>query len=238
MPQMPPDPSSATAVRAPLHALVIGASRGIGLALVQHYRAAGSRVTATARDDAGLVRLRDLGASAITLDVANPGSAAGLAWQVDGAGFDCVIHNAGVYGPRLRAPDVPTRDDFEQVMRANVYGPMLVLPQLLDALAPQARIGLISSRMGSLGARSDAGGWLYRASKAAANSVLRDLAITLQGKALCACLHPGWVRTDIGGPSAPITPVDSARQLAATLARLTPAQHGGFFDLDGSPIPW
>jgi NAD(P)-dependent dehydrogenase (short-subunit alcohol dehydrogenase family) len=221
-----------------VHALVIGASRGIGLALVQHYRAAGSRVTATARDEAGLARLHDLGATAITLDVAQPTSAAGLAWQVDGAGFDTVIHSAGVYGPRLRAPDVPTLADFDAVMRANVYGAMLVLPQLLDALAPQARVALVSSRMGSIGARSDASGWLYRASKAAANSVLRDIATGLLGKAICASLHPGWVRTEIGGPSAPITPEDSARQLAATIARLTPAQHGGFFDLDGSPIPW
>ncbi|MBK6851862.1 MAG: SDR family NAD(P)-dependent oxidoreductase [Burkholderiales bacterium] len=235
---MPQSTSPSAPPRPPQHALVIGASRGIGLALVQHYRAAGSRVTATARDEAGLARLRDLGATAIALDVAQPTSAAALAWQVDGAGFDTVIHNAGVYGPRLAAPNVPTLANFDDVMRSNVYGAMLVLPQLLDALAPQARVALISSRMGSIGGRSDASGWLYRASKAAANSVLRDIATALQGRAICASLHPGWVQTDLGGPNAPITAEASARQLGATIARLTPAQHGGFFDLDGSPIPW
>jgi NAD(P)-dependent dehydrogenase (short-subunit alcohol dehydrogenase family) len=222
----------------PRHVCVIGASRGIGLALVEHYRALGCRVTATARDEAGLATLRAHGAQAISLDVTRPESAAGLAWQVDGAGFDLVVHNAGVYGPRAAAPQVPTREDFDLVMRSNVYGAMLVLPQLLDALAPGARVAVISSRMGSIGGRADASGWLYRASKAALNSVLEDIATTLQGKAVCVSLHPGWVQTAIGGPAAPLSAAESAQRLARLIAGLGPQDHGGFFDETGQRLPW
>jgi NAD(P)-dependent dehydrogenase (short-subunit alcohol dehydrogenase family) len=223
----------------PRHVCVIGASRGIGLALVEHYRGLGTRVTATARDEAGLAALRERGAKAIALDVIRPESAAGLAWQVDGAGFDVVIHNAGVYGQRAAAPQVPTREDFDLVMRSNVYGAMLVLPQLLDALAPGARLAVISSRMGSIGARgSNASGWLYRASKAALNSVLKDMATTLEGKAVCVSLHPGWVQTAIGGAQAPLAASDSARLIAGLLARLGPEDHAGYFDEQGQRLPW
>ena len=219
--------------------LVIGASRGIGLELVRQYRAEGARVTGTARDEAGLAALRALGASALRLDVADPVSVSGLAWQLDGAAFDTVVVNAGVYGPDgLSAPQPPTLADFDRVMRTNVLGPMQVVPQLADALAPAARLGLITSRMGSIGARSNASGWLYRASKAAANSVLRDLAFALEGRALCVALHPGWVRTDMGGPGADLSVEQSAAGLRAVLAGLTPAQHGGFLDQDGQPLPW
>ena len=219
--------------------LVIGASRGIGLELVRQWRAAGARVWASARDEAGLQRLQALGARTLRLDVADPVSASALAWQVDGEAFDTVVVNAGVYGPaQLAAPQPPTARDFDQVMRTNVLGPMQVVPQLLDALAPGARLGVVTSRMGSIGGRTDATGWLYRASKAAANSVLRDLATVLQGRALCVALHPGWVRTDMGGPGADLSVADSAAGLRRVLAGLTPESHGGFFDHDGQRLPW
>ena len=219
--------------------LVVGASRGIGLELVRQWREAGAVVWATARDDAGLQRLQALGARAMRLDVASPVSASSLAWQLDGEAFDTVVVNAGVYGPeRLDAPQPPTAQDFDRVMRTNVLGPMQVVPQLLEALAPGARLGVVTSRMGSIGARTQASGWLYRASKAAANSVLRDLAIALEGRALCVALHPGWVRTDMGGPGADLSVADSAAGLRRVLAGLTPEAHGGFFDHDGQRLPW
>lgn len=220
-------------------ALVVGASRGIGLELVRQYRAEGVAVVATARDDAGLARLAALGARALRLDVTEALSVSGLAWQIDGEAFDHLIVNAGLFGPDgLAALSSPTAADFDAVMRTNVLGPMLVLPQLVDALAPQARLALITSRMGSIGARTNGNAWLYRASKAAANSVLRDVAFALQGRALCVALHPGWVRTDMGGPDADLAVADSARDLRARLAELTPQHHGGFFDHQGHPLPW
>jgi NAD(P)-dependent dehydrogenase (short-subunit alcohol dehydrogenase family) len=84
-------------------------------------------------------------------------------------------------------------------MHTNVLAAMRLLPQLVDALAPGARLAVLSSRMGSIGLRNSPSGWLYRASKAALNSVLKDASLVLAGRATCVSLHPGWVRTDMGG---------------------------------------
>jgi NAD(P)-dependent dehydrogenase (short-subunit alcohol dehydrogenase family) len=113
-----------------------------------------------------------------------------------------------------------------------------VLPQVAEALAPGARLAVVSSRMGSIGARTANSGWVYRASKAALNSVLKDVSIALAGRAVCVALHPGWVRTDMGGAGADLDVADSAAGIRRTLARLTDADHGGFFMFDGAPIPW
>lgn len=218
--------------------LVIGASRGIGLELVRQYRADGDAVTATARDAGGAQRLGELGATALMLDVADAASCAGLAWPVAGERFDIVVINAGVYGPRLAEFETPAQADFDHVMHTNVLGAMRVLPQLADALAPGARLAVISSRMGSMGLRTSASGWLYRASKAALNSVLKDAAIVLGDKAICVALHPGWVRTDMGGAGADIDVVDSASGIRRTLAGLHARDSGSFLNFDGTRLAW
>lgn len=218
--------------------LIIGASRGIGLEFVRQYRAAGDRVVATARSDEGLALLRAEGASALTLDLTDTASASGLAWQIDGHQFDTVVLVAGVYGPRVSGLQTPSQADFDAVMHANVLGPMRVLPQLPDALAPGARIGILSSRMGSIGLRESSSGWLYRASKAAVNSVMKDASLELQGKAICISFHPGWVRTEMGGAGADIDVATSVAGMRAVLAGLKPADNGGFFNYDGQPLAW
>lgn len=218
--------------------LIVGASRGIGLELVRQYLADGARVFATARNEAGLKLLRDEGARVLKLDVTDAASVSGLAWQIDGEIFDTVVVNAGVYGPRTNGLQTPTEADFDQVMRTNVLGPMRVIPQLVDALAEGSKLGVISSRMGSMGLRSNGSGWLYRASKAAVNSVLKDASFALAGKAICVALHPGWVRTDMGGSDADLDVNDSARDLRRTLAALTPADNGAFLNHDGQPLAW
>jgi NAD(P)-dependent dehydrogenase (short-subunit alcohol dehydrogenase family) len=223
---------------APARVLVVGASRGIGLALARQYRAAGAAVTVTARSDAALATLGALGARALRLDVADATGAAALAWPIDGETFDTVIVNAGVFGPRQGALAAPSQDEFDTVMRTNVLGAMRVLQQVAESLAPGAVVAVISSRMGSIGARASGSAWLYRASKAALNSVLRDAAFALQGRAVCVTLHPGWVRTDMGGADADLSPDDSAAAIRRLLAGLTPADHGRFLDHDGTPIPW
>ena len=221
-----------------MNVLVIGASRGIGLELVRQYRAEGAAVTASARDDAGLERLRALGATPIRVDVADAASAAGLAWQIDGATFDVVIVNAGISGDRAPAFEAPSEADFDAVMRTNVLGPMRVLSQIAEALAPGAKVAVLSSRMGSIGSRTSASNGLYRASKAAVNSVLKDASLTLAGRAVCVAFHPGWVRTDMGGSGADIDVATSVSGMRRVIAGLTAKDNGGFFNFDGAAIPW
>lgn len=228
---LPPTP-------APSSVLVIGASRGIGLELVRQYRADDARVVATVRDDAGLQAVADLGAKPLRVDVTRAASVAGLAWQVDGEAFDLVVVNAGVYGPRLRTLDSPADADFDQVMHTNVLGPMRVVPQLLDALAPGARIVFLSSVMATIGGRTQTTGWLYAASKAALNSVMKDVSLALAGRATCIAIHPGWVRTAMGGPQGQLSVEESVTSLRATFARLEPADSGAFLNHDGTPMPW
>lgn len=218
--------------------LIIGASRGIGLELVKQHRERGDTVVATARDEASLEKLKALGATAIKLEVSDVVSIAGLAWQLDGYQFNRVMYVAGLYGPKTIGLQPPSQADFDAVMHTNVLGPMRVLPQLLDALAPDARIGILSSRMGSLTLRANSAGWVYRASKAAVNSVMKDVALTLDGRAICVSLHPGWVKTDMGGQEADIDVATSASSLRGVLDGLKPGDNGAFFNYDGSPLPW
>jgi NAD(P)-dependent dehydrogenase (short-subunit alcohol dehydrogenase family) len=221
-----------------LHVMIIGASRGIGLEFVRQYREAGARVTATARSDEGLARIQALGAQALRVDVASAAGASALAWPIDGEAFDVAIVNAGVYGPRSTGLQPPSQAEFDAVMHTNVLGAMRVLPTLAEALTPQARLAVISSRMGSMALRANPSGWLYRASKAALNSVLKDTSLALAGRATCVALHPGWVRTDMGGTNADIDVTESVTGIRRVLAGLTEAENGSFFNFDGQPLAW
>jgi len=219
-------------------ALIIGASRGIGHELVRQYRADGWRVIATARRPQDCEALICLGAEAHQADVANAESIAGLGWKLDDEKIDAAWLVAGVYGPRHAG--FPTEQEFDQVMHTNVLAAMRLLPIVAALVAStRGKLAVISSRMGSIGERTSAAGSLYRASKAALNSVLADAALTYgpQG-ATCVTFHPGWVQTDMGGAGATLTVQDSVRALRATLAKATPAQNGAFLNYDGTTIPW
>lgn len=219
------------------HALIVGASRGIGAEFVRQYRSGGWQVTATARSDEALAALSAQGATALALDVTSAESTSRLAWQLDGVAFDVIVHVAGVL-QRQTGLEPPTDADFDHTMHANVLAPMRVLPQLADMLAPGAKLALISSKMGSMGARASTSSWLYRASKAAANSVLKDISLEWAGKATCVSFHPGWVRTDMGGAGADITAQVSVDGMRRVIAGLTPQDNGRFLNYDGSEIPW
>jgi NAD(P)-dependent dehydrogenase (short-subunit alcohol dehydrogenase family) len=219
-------------------ALIIGASRGIGHELARQYRADSWRVIATARKAADCEALRRLGAEAHQVDVTNAESIGGLGWKLDDEKIDAAWLVAGVYGPDHAG--FPTEQEFDDVMHTNVLAAMRILPIVAPLVAAtRGKVAVISSRMGSIGERTGNQGSLYRASKAALNSVLADAALTYgpQG-ACCLTFHPGWVQTDMGGPGAKLTVQQSAAGLRAALANATPAQNGAFLNYDGTPIAW
>lgn len=212
--------------------LVIGASRGIGLELVRQYTEAGRRVIATVRDDAGRERVRALGAEALTVDVANPASISGLAWQLDGEKIDIAWYVAGV----IRRPSAltpPTQQDFDAVMHTNVLGAMQAIPQVAPLVADAGGVfAFISSSMSQIGSVPNSGSWLYRTSKAALNMAVAAAQHDYPGATLVT-IDPGWVQTDMGGDSAPLTVADSVRGLRNTVAGLTQADKGRLLHHDG-----
>jgi NAD(P)-dependent dehydrogenase (short-subunit alcohol dehydrogenase family) len=216
--------------------LVLGASRGIGLEFVRQYTQAGAQVTATARSDAGLQKIKALGAKALRLDVADPQSVSGLAWMLDGETFDVALYVAGVY-TQGGATTPPTRDEFDGTMHANVLGAMQTIPHVAP-LVEEANHGqggkfiFITSGMGSIGEAESSFGWTYRVSKAALNMAV----IAAQHdypKALMLPMCPGWVRTDMGGPSASISVEESVGAMCATIAGLTAKHKGQYLHHDG-----
>jgi NAD(P)-dependent dehydrogenase (short-subunit alcohol dehydrogenase family) len=221
-------------------ALIIGASRGIGLELARQYRAEGWEVIGTARDQAGLSKLAALGAKALKLDATDANAPSILESGISGADLDVAVFCAGIHGPRSQKLEAPAETEFDSVMRTNVLAAMKLAPVAAPALArTKGRLAVISSRMGSIGIRNASFSWLYRASKAALNSVLKDMSLVLgpQG-VICVTFHPGWVRTDMGGAGADIDVATSVAGMRGTLAALTPAQNGSFLNYDGAAIPW
>ena len=212
--------------------LVIGASRGIGLELVRQYTDAGRRVIATVRDDAGRERVLALGAEALTVDVANPASVSGLAWQLDGEKLDLALYVAGV----IRRPNAltpPTQQDFDAVMHTNVLGAMQAIPQVAPLVADAGGVfAFLSSSMSQIGSVPNSDAWLYRTSKAALNMAVAAAQHNYPGATLVT-IDPGWVQTDMGGAGAALTVEKSVQGMRQVLASLTPADKGRLLHHDG-----
>lgn len=220
--------------------LVVGASRGIGHEFARQYAADGWQVLATHRrpEDAG--RLRALGARPLALDVRDGAGIDALPDALPAGRIDVALLNAGVYGPRTAGIEPPSGTDFDLVMHTNVLAPMRLIAALAPALAaPGARLAVLSSAMGSIGRMTHASGWLYRASKAALNGVLRAASLELGPRGIvCMALHPGWVRTDMGGTGAELDVATSVRCMRQVIAQANDSHNGKFLNYDGGQLPW
>ncbi len=225
-------------MKKPATVLVIGASRGIGHELARQYREAGATVHVTVRKDADASSLEKLGCIVHQLDVTEADHWPAFGQRIDTVDFDIAIHNAGVSGPRSDGP--PTREAFDDTMRTNVWAAMQMSPIVGPRVAAaRGRLVIVSSRLGSIGGRENGKFTVYRASKAAVNSVMKDAALTYgpQG-ATCVAMHPGWVRTDMGGAGADLDVADSARGIRKTIDGLSHDDNGCFFNYDGAVMRW
>jgi NAD(P)-dependent dehydrogenase (short-subunit alcohol dehydrogenase family) len=219
--------------------LITGANRGIGLALVREFQSKGHSVIATARDPDAATELKATGVKLYALDVSDAGSIAALAKSLKDTPLDFLINNAGL-GDRADLAKLDY-DRFEELLRVNTLAPLRVL----DALTPNLSAGkdkiaaALSSQLGSIQNTDMGFGVAYRVSKAGLNMGLRAAAHSLsdQGISLLA-LHPGWVKTDMGGEAAPITPADSAAGLYKVITGAGPSGQLRFMDWEGKTLPW
>ena len=226
-------------------ALILGASRGLGLALVEEYLRRGWHVVATVRNETPAPLATLAGASGGRLriehaDIARGSDIDALRRTLDGTAFDLVFVNAGVMTRERDANGANISDEeFAYVMATNVLGPMRVL-EAFESLVPRSgTLGVMSSGLGSIENNADGAWTVYRASKAALNQMLRSFANTRRGdpRAILA-IAPGWVRTDMGGANATLDVQDSVAEMRRVIAGLTPADNGRFIDHDGSSLAW
>ena len=225
--------------------LITGANRGIGLALARLAAKRGDRVLAAARRPGQSEALREVaessrGITVLNFDVTDPEEMAAAAALEDGP-IDLLICNAGQYIARGRLDDPEyTYDAWHTVLMTNVAGVFFTirafLPRLLKADAP--RIAVVSSIMAS-SEQAPGGAYIYRASKAAATNLARNLAVDLKAEGVAVgAYHPGWVRTDMGGPRASVEVEESARGLLERFEALSLETSGVFEDYRGNAIPF
>ncbi len=220
--------------------LIIGASRGLGLEFVRQYRADGWLTLGTCRSPEQDALLSSVGATALRLDVCDESTFPNLSRALDGASIDVCVYNAGVTGARGQGALTPAESDFDNVMRTNVLGALRAIPLVAPALAKsKGTFAFISSRMGSIGLQTTTSSVLYRASKAALNSVIKTASLEWGPQGVnCISLHPGWVKTDMGGSEADIEPSVSIAGMRKVIGRANADSNGRFFDYTGEELKW
>lgn len=218
--------------------LITGAGRGLGLELARQYAADGWRVIGTVRRDSP--GLEAIGARSLTADVADVSQVKALSQKLQAEPIDVLFCNAGIIGKRGMALGSFDYAEWEQVLRVNLLGAAVVIEALVDRVAASERktVAVMSSRLGSI--EESSGMTLpYSTSKAALNLLAKGLAETLRPRGIIVvALSPGWVKTDMGGQGASLTPETSVRGLRKVLDGLQREDSGKFFSHDGSQIRW
>lgn len=221
-------------------ALVTGANRGIGLEFAKQLTERGFTVIGTARQPEEAADLKALGARVLQLDVTDSASVAAMASALDGVAIDLLINNAGIVGHVAGSIVETDWDQIGMTLEVNAIGPMRVTQALLpNLLAGNGKtIVQITSIMGSI--KANPGNYHgYSASKAALNMLNSLLAKELAGEGVTAVvIHPGWVKTRLGGEGAQITRDESVAGMLEVIDHLTPAKTGRFFDYKGREMPW
>jgi NAD(P)-dependent dehydrogenase (short-subunit alcohol dehydrogenase family) len=235
--------------------LLTGAGRGLGLEFVRQYAADGWTVLAGVRDPARAPELATLVTAAQgrirveVLDVADHSSIEALARAFAGLPVDVLINNAGTMGVQsfagrgMEAQRFGQSDyeDWIHTFRVNALGAMRMAEAFADQVAASAqkKIVTLTSVIASIGSNNLGGLYAYRSTKAAANAIMKSMALDLARRGIIAVpLHPGWAQTEMGGPNAPIRPQHSVAGLRQVIAGLTKEKSGRFWQWDGKELPW
>lgn len=226
--------------------LITGASRGIGLELAKHYAGDAWQVIATCRDPenadalAAFAGVQD-SVRVLPLDVADDKSIAALKKTLGDIPIDLLFNNAGRLANRERQVfGNIDYDSWRAELDVNLFGPTRMAETFVDNVAASEgkQIAVVSSVMGSI-SEATGGRYAYRTSKAAVNMAVRAMASDLASRGISVfTFHPGWVRTDMGGPSGAVAPEDSAAGMAGVLAGLGPRDTGRFLRYDGVELDW
>lgn len=229
--------------------VITGTSRGLGLEFTGQYLAGGDRVFALARAPEASAGLSALQAeyrtalTCITCDVTDSNSVTAAVVEIEGGAtaIDLLIHNAGVSGDTGAAFGELDPADLRRVFEVNLVAPLGLTETCMHLLrrGSSPRVVFLTSRMGSIADNDGGGWWSYRISKAALNMACKNLALALRGTGVVTMvLHPGWVRTDMGGAAAPLSPTQSVEGLRRVIANLDAAGSGEFRDYSGAELPW
>lgn len=222
--------------------MITGANRGLGLEFAREYAAEGWTVIATCRDPASAGELKAAGKAVEVhgLDVADFPAIGRLAQSLKVRPIDVLINNAGVMGTERRLGELDG-ERWLATLRVNAVAPLLVAQAFLFNLKAGAgkKAVFLTSLMGSIADNTSGGYYDYRSSKAALNAGVKSFAVDTAADGITAVvLHPGWVKTDMGGPNAPVERGASVGGMRKVIARLKPSDSGHFFNFDGKELPW
>jgi NAD(P)-dependent dehydrogenase (short-subunit alcohol dehydrogenase family) len=230
-----------------MNVLITGASRGIGLEMVKYSMQQGWRVFACCRDPhnaENLFNIAKLSNGKVSVHIADMlelSTIQALSYELRNEPVDMLINNAGIYGSdknKFGSVDVAS---WLQAFQVNTIAPLKMVESFSEQLMMGKRklVACMSSKMGSIADNGYGGSYIYRSSKAALNAVVKSLSIDLKEQGIISvALHPGWVKTDMGGANAEITTGECVEQLFSQLTRLTAEDSGRFIDIDGSDISW
>ncbi|GGW87877.1 SDR family oxidoreductase [Alteromonas halophila] len=219
-----------------MNVVITGANRGIGLAFVRHYLSQGVNVFALCRNSCD--ELNGLGARVINgVDVSQPDSLKDALKPLTDVSIDLLINNAGVLGKETIDDWEPNTIDYQ--FRVNALGPLLVTQALLPSLAGNAKVAMITSRMGSMEDNGSGGYYGYRMSKAALNAAAVSMATDLGHRGIAVGIfHPGFVQTEMVNNAGDIDADTAATRLAARIDELTLENAGQFVHSNGQALPW
>lgn len=230
-----------------LSILITGTNRGIGLELARIFTQYDWDVIATCRRPEEAVALKSIQAASEgrlkieKLDVTSDEEIRDLADLLAAKDIDILLNNAGIMGPEEQGFGFLDEEAWLETFRVNTIGPYKMVRAFLDNVARSQRriIATITSQMGSVENNSSGDYYAYRTSKSGANMIMKNLSHDLHGKRItCVALHPGWVRTRLGGGQAPLSPAASAAGVFKTLTALSEEQNGSFLDYEGRSLPW